>query len=333
MLLKAVLPVTAATVVLASSVFATEEQTSASMAAADAYVADAYVLKVGDNLKYESNYKVLTYGAPKEQQVKATSEFIVLSVSDKANTLFGKVTLTLPADLKGDSDAPSFPFTFELLKNGEIGQTNGVYQSVPGSPAGLFLPIPKKEASALAVPFPQGLDLQLPVALAEKDGARVFTMELKEPKTVRESETINKYKLEYAYKDSLLSSISLNLSTKLTSPKGDQTVTSTMEAKAVLLSKGTMAAEDLEKLQKDVTAGIETWNSLQSLATQGNPDAAVFDAIIAKFDKYLADYPTGNFAQAIKEISTQLKKAQDKMKAAKDAEAAKPADEQTTAAK
>ena len=34
MLLKAVLPVTAATVVLASSVFATEEQTSASMAAA-----------------------------------------------------------------------------------------------------------------------------------------------------------------------------------------------------------------------------------------------------------------------------------------------------------
>ena len=294
---------------MAAAIPATAETTAPALAKAP-----LYVLGPGTRLVYNTS-ATLSVAGPQamSQTVECKSAFTVLAASEKSRTIFASVDATIPDDKK-TTEPRRTRFTFELGVDGEIGKIAGMPPRVfPGlEPTTFFLPVPTASGESVAVPLPP-TDTGFPLkATLKADGdARQVTAKLDEPASALGGGLdVKKYEISYAYDTKSQSIAKVKLAAQVSQAPGagdPETTPPVINADYVIerVAVEKLPAEALDALRKDVAAGVNALNTLQTAGGAGGekPD---LKPIIESVRGYLKENPKGEFSFLFAGISDQL---------------------------
>ncbi len=298
---KSVLPLVVCIVML--TVVSAMAQDNATTVTEASFVSTAYQFKAGDTLKYKNTMTTMMFGQTDTKNIQTDSMFIALDKKEDLQTFFGKLTIYPDGENTSSTVKPvDLPFVFDVSPDGHVTDIQGVpVNGIAGEPTPLFLPVPDKSGQVVNVPIPEKMDLPLPLNMEEKDGAKVMSMLLDQPKKFGDGGTIKSYDLKYTYKDGALSNMALAIKLSVDDPRTKQTMESSINWKSNLESRSQTASEEVDAIKKDTAAALIALKSLDVLKTQKRkPTVADIGLVIEKLNVYPTAYPQGRFVDFIK---------------------------------
>ncbi|MBX7244736.1 MAG: TlpA family protein disulfide reductase [Candidatus Sumerlaeaceae bacterium] len=283
--------------------------------------ATLFDLPVGTQLEYTTSGSLQVEGPQSiNRSGEIKSVYTVLNVAGDIRTIFAdSKNLTPDEQQAGNPVAGLAKFNFQLDGAGAIqSRVAGLAQEVfPGwGPKIDFYQFPeagKGKIQPPAAPTPERLPVN--VTVTEKDGLKTYDIQPGEPEKKDESMKPNVFRGKFVYstKDHALKSAQWTAEYYVPTESGlTGTVRFMFDTK--LDSLKVLAAADLEKIQKDVAAGVAATSKLES--GQGAEEAAT---------EYLKQFPEGTFAAILKEVVKSLTIARKMGENSKNAQEGKPA--------
>lgn len=262
-----------------------------------------YALPVGTTLVYGTT-ATLTMEAGERKQTQSIAfrpEYVVLDEKADVRTIFCSVDAGNADTYTTEPLSPAGRFTFELKADATVGERVAGFspRGLPGwRPALEFPSYIDDGATTAIVDTTLGAPVEVSITKTESDGVVTFTLAKVDDESTdtEEDAAIKVYKAVVVYSpaDKQVKSHTTTLEAEV--PQGNFGVAKLkMDVRSEAKERSTVAAADMETLQKDVLAGIKVMESLQQGAMREGklPD---------DLGQYLKDHPAGRFSKIFREL-------------------------------
>ena len=262
-----------------------------------------YSLPVGTTLVYGTTATLnMEAGENKQtQSIAFRPEYVVLDDKAGVRTIFCAVDAGNADTYTTEPLAPAGRFTFELKADATLGDRVAGFspRGLPGWKPTLEFPSFIADGSTTAlVDTTLGAPVEVAITKTEADGNVVFTLAKIDNKSTdtEEDATVKVYKAEIVYSpaDKQVKSHTTALEAEV--PQGNFGVAKLkLNVRSEAKERTTVAAADMESLQKDVLAGIKVMEVLQQGALREGK-------LPEDLGQYLKDHPNGRFSRIFSEL-------------------------------
>lgn len=265
--------------------------------------AGVYALEPGTVLVYETSGSLTADMVPGGgQSARFLTRYTVLTKDRQGLTLLAAIDPRSDDSTTGaqsDEDIGG-RFTFQLETDGTLGERMAGVTIPPfmgWTPLVDFPPVPEDSQTSLSWPLPAfGVEIPVVAKRTEENGNAVVTLEL-DPAAGGGSLAGFTGKYVYSPEEKAIVSSQYVLEASSSGPNG-QPLSISLSFDSKRASQSKLAASDLEKLRKDVAAGVPVFEKVREAMSQMDQDTT---KALEAIEGYLKQFPEGEFARIYSE--------------------------------